>query len=153
MDQRWAHIAVFERAVDRRPAERASFVREASAGDSDLRRLVEGLLAEDGSRHLIDNDFPVEAVGWLADNSGVLAGATIGPFTVDRLIGVGGMGEVYRASDTKLGRDVAIKILPPGVCHRSRAARALQARSADPRVAQSPEHRGDSRIRGFRLRG
>jgi len=87
MDQRWAHI--------------------------DLRRQREGLLAEDRSRHLIDDDFPVEAVGWLADNSGVLAGGTIGPFAVYRLIGVGGMGEVYSARDTKLGRNVAIKILPP----------------------------------------
>ena len=45
---------------------------------------------------------------WLADNAGVLAGATIGPSAVDCLIGVGGMGEVYCARDTKLNRDVAI---------------------------------------------
>ena len=42
-----------------------------------------------------------------------LAGKTLGSYQVQTLLGVGGMGEVYRARDTKLERDVAIKILPP----------------------------------------
>ena len=40
------------------------------------------------------------------------AGRRIGSFTIQALLGAGGMGEVYRARDSKLGRDVAIKILP-----------------------------------------
>jgi serine/threonine protein kinase len=39
-------------------------------------------------------------------------GTTIGPYTVDALIGQGGMGEVYQARDTTLDRDVALKVLP-----------------------------------------
>ena len=39
-------------------------------------------------------------------------GKSVGPYQIDQLLGVGGMGEVYRARDTKLGRDVAIKVLP-----------------------------------------
>ncbi len=40
------------------------------------------------------------------------AGTRLGPYEVTALIGQGGMGEVYRARDTKLGRDVALKVLP-----------------------------------------
>src|SRR2546426_4822764 len=43
------------------------------------------------------------------------AGTRLGPYEVVALIGAGGMGEVYRARDGKLGREVAVKVLPPGL--------------------------------------
>jgi serine/threonine protein kinase len=46
-----------------------------------------------------------------------LSGSRIGPYEIIALIGSGGMGEVYRARDTKLERDVAIKILPESFAH------------------------------------
>ena len=47
----------------------------------------------------------------------LLPGTRLGPYEVTVLIGVGGMGEVYRAHDAKLRRDVAIKVLPDLFAH------------------------------------
>ena len=74
-------------------------------------------------------------------------GTRLGPYEILAAIGAGGMGEVYRARDTKLDRDVAIKILPDRVRRRPRAARPLHARSADAGLAQSSPHRADLRAR------
>jgi serine/threonine protein kinase len=55
-------------------------------------------------------------------------GSRIGVYDVGGLIGAGGMGEVYRARDTRLGRDVAIKVLPDRVSADPGASRASSAR-------------------------
>ena len=66
----------------------------------------------------------------------VAAGSSFGPYRIVALVGAGGMGEVYRAHDPRLGRDVAIKILPPhlgvdadAVARLTREARAVAALS------------------------
>ena len=73
-------------------------------------------------------------------------GRRLGAYQVQARIGVGGMGEVYRARDTKLGRDVAIKILPRALHQRSRSAGAVRTRGAGTRVTQSSTYRRDLRI-------
>ncbi len=105
-------------ASDARPA----YLAEVCNGDEALRREVELLLAH----HDQAASF-LETPAMPFDDSLVaksLEGQCIGPYQVSALIGTGGMGEVYRAHDAKLGRDVAIKVLPPMfTADRERVAR------------------------------
>ena len=105
-------------ALDARPA----YLAEVCNGDEALRHEVELLLAH----HDQAASF-LETPAMPFDDSLVaksLEGQCIGPYQVSALIGAGGMGEVYRAHDAKLGRDVAIKVLPPMfTADRERVAR------------------------------
>ena len=105
-------------ASDARPA----YLAEVCNGDEALRREVELLLAHhDQAASFLETPAMPLADSLVAKS---LAGQCIGPYQVSALIGTGGMGEVYRAHDAKLGRDVAIKVLPPMfTADRERVAR------------------------------
>ena len=66
-------------------------------------------------------------------------GTRLGVYDVIALIGQGGMGEVYRARDTKLGRDVALKVLPDVFADDPERLAPLQAGSPSPRLALSAQ--------------
>ena len=83
-------------------------------------------------------------------NAAGLTGERLGIYQVESLIGSGGMGEVYRARDTRLGRAVAIKVLPTGLHVERQLGRALRARGAAPGIAQPPAHRYGLRARRVR---
>ena len=70
----------------------------------------------------------------------VNAGTRLGPYEILSAIGAGGMGEVYRARDTRLDRIVAIKVLADASCRSCRIARAIRARSKNDRQPESSPH-------------
>src|SRR6266545_5195378 len=111
---RWSRVeALYHAARERDAGERAAFLDAACEGDAQLRRDVESLLAQPTTDGFLG--VPAMAVAaQMITSSGnsMLTGRRIGAYQIQTLLGAGGMGEVYRARDTKLGRDVAIKILP-----------------------------------------
>jgi len=102
---------LYHRALARAPEERAVFLMEACKGDDGLRQEVESLLACEPATRFLERP-AVEVIG-SGFRRGDVVGRQVGPYTIVAPLGAGGMGDVYRARDSKLGRDVAIKMLPP----------------------------------------
>jgi serine/threonine protein kinase len=117
-DDRWQRIEeVFQQAADLPEPERARFLAAACAGDDDMRREVESLLAHDQSQNDVLVAAISEAVGEPSESRPIddFIGKPIGPYRMISLLGRGGMGTVYKARDSRLQRDVAIKVLPEAV--------------------------------------
>jgi serine/threonine-protein kinase len=119
--ERWRRITgIFHAALARDTADRDAFVAASCGDDSSLRQDVDAMLRarEEMGGFGETPVFAAAAAGEAASHPGAVAlapGGRVGPYEVGPLIGVGGMGAVYRARDVRLSRDVALKILLPGV--------------------------------------
>jgi serine/threonine protein kinase len=110
-EDRWDKIeATFHAALRCPSQERSAFLDNACGSDSELRSEVESLIREAAET---ENFMESPAGGLSIDSLGLpsLEGRTLNHYRIGPLIGSGGMAEVYRARDTKLARDVAIKVL------------------------------------------
>jgi serine/threonine protein kinase/Tol biopolymer transport system component len=132
---RWQTIdRVFHSTLECAPEKRANFLRQACGDDQALRAEVESLLRaheQDGSfldlpAYEVAADFLTDALG------GLFAGQQIGPYKILSPLAAGGMGEVYLAQDTRLGRKIALKLLPPDFARDQHRVRrfAQEARAA-----------------------
>jgi len=121
--ERWRQVTEVFHAVRAHEAPtRARYLDEACANDPALRAEVEAMLSAGAQSARLNAD----PVNMSATRTPQLAsGAMIGPYRIEGLIGAGGMGEVFRARDTKLNRPVAIKFLSDGLAD-SRASRRFQ---------------------------
>ena len=136
---RWEHIfTIFDAALARPEPERAAFLSDQCGEDARLREEVESLLAAHGDADgfLSGRPAPAGASGTAVDRSGpappsLTRGLRLGVFDIESFVGAGGMGEVYRARDTRLDRHVAIKVLSPDGASdpRGRARFAYEARA------------------------
>ncbi len=144
--ERWQQVkGIFQQALEQETGRCAEFLDEACGDDAELRREVESLLREDqGATNPLDKPLSQVAATLIsADHDSPMLGRRIGVYRVTGLIGLGGMGAVYRAArdDQQYQKEVAIKLVKGGLgpdfaLQRFRRERQILARLEHPNIAR-----------------
>lgn len=137
---RWQEISrIVQAALAQEPRARDAFLVDACAGDHDLRRQVEFLLASADETKIAEGPSTSASPPHTGSPTAPVASASgrLAHYRIVKLLGTGGMGEVYRARDEQLDREVAVKVLPAS-SFDDPAARARLVREA--RAAAALNH-------------
>lgn len=124
--ERWRRVEqLYHSARERKPSDREAFLAEMCTDDDEVRREVELLLAQNSSDTFLEWRANLTDPASLTELS---PGAHLGPYRIETALGSGGMGQVFRGVDTRLGRNVAIKVCAERFSARfEREARAISA--------------------------
>jgi eukaryotic-like serine/threonine-protein kinase len=118
MNPHWLDVErLFHEALELPPQRRTQFLDDSCAGNDALKHDVQSLLDESAADDFLEQPALDPEATRFQPTTSSLIGTRLSEYEITARIGAGGMGDVYRARDVKLGRDVAIKVLPAPLAH------------------------------------